>query len=90
MAGVRRGDLEQEDNYHLRDLHPQEGELSPRLSSRVTSALKRGVSQTWGAKARARHRLESGSPSRRGRAPGLGRRTQVRVVDGSGPTEKYR
>ena len=32
--------LEQEDNYHLRDLHPQEGGLSPRLSSRVVSALK--------------------------------------------------
>ena len=31
--------------------------------------------------------LIPGDPSRRGRAPGLGWRTQVRVVDGSGPTE---
>ena len=31
--------------------------------------------------------LNPGSLSRRGRAPGLGQRTQVRVVDGSGPTE---
>jgi hypothetical protein len=60
MASVCRGNLGQEGHYyHLRDLCPQEGVLSPRLSSRVTSALKRGVSQTGGAKARARHRLES-------------------------------
>ena len=56
----------------------------------IEGVRRRSVSQTWGAKARARHRLESGSPSRRGRVPGLGRRTQVQVVDGSGPTEKYR
>jgi hypothetical protein len=49
MADVRRGHLGQEDsNYHLRDLCPQEGVLSSRLSesNRVTSALKRGVSPT--------------------------------------------
>ncbi len=40
------------------------GGRSPRLSSRVTSALKRGVLQTWGAQARARHRLESESSGR--------------------------
>ncbi len=32
--------------------------------------------------------LNSCSPTRRGRAPGLGWRAQVRVVDGSGPTER--
>jgi hypothetical protein len=37
------------------------GEGLPRLSSRVTSALETGVTQTWGADARAGpwHRLES-------------------------------
>jgi hypothetical protein len=46
MASVCRWDLEQDDSYCLRDLCPQEGHvgtvtrggLSPRLSSRVTSA----------------------------------------------------
>jgi hypothetical protein len=32
--------------------------------------------------------LNPGSPTRRGRAPGLGWRAQVRVVDGSEPTER--
>jgi hypothetical protein len=61
-SGVRRGNLGQRESYyHSKDLCPQDGVLSPRLSSRVTSALKRGVSQTGGAEARAGYRLESES-----------------------------
>ena len=81
MAGVRRGYLEQEGSYHLRDLCPQEGVLSPRLSSRVTSALKRGVSQTWVARPELDINLNPGAPSHSGDAPGRGLRTQIRVTD---------
>ena len=51
------------------------GELSPRLSSRVASALKRGVSQTW-------DELDIDLNQSR---PGDRRPEASQLVDGSGP-----
>ena len=67
------GDARGQEDLTLKRPMSSRGERSPRLSSRVTSALKRGVSQTWDAKARARHRLESessGGPAAGGESVG--------------------
>jgi hypothetical protein len=56
----------------LRGFLSSRGRGSPRLASRVTSALKRGdLPAHWEAKARARHRLES-EPSESRDSSGVG------------------
>jgi hypothetical protein len=89
MAGVRRGNLGQEGSYyHLRDLVLKSGCCRQCYQVESRRPLRGVCRRLEEPRPELDIDLNPGESESRGRVPGLGSKTQVQVVDGSGPTKK--